>query len=721
MSPFLPRSERLRAGSVSCFAALVVGALLGCGGATSEPAKEQVSNPLPALTGVTPATILAGTGATTLTLSGSGFIPDSKVRWNDADRTTHYQSAQSLTVDIPASDLASVSVAKLTVVNGAPGGGTSGSLDLPVGYPAPQVSAITPASMDVQPGSGFFTITVTGSGFVPQSSVQLGGIEFGVTPAQVTPTQLVVAIPNLYAGTPGTFPLSVRNPAPGGGTSNTVDFGVIYPVPTISVTSPDSSFTGSAVTVSVTGTGFGAGSRVQWNGQDRPTTFVSTTKLAADIPATDMGSPTVAALTVRNPAPGGTSNPLSYRVVEQAPEITNVSPGFITAGSATTTITLSGTNFRTGATAQWNGATRPAAVVSGTSMTLTLTAADIATPQAGRITVTNPGASGISNVITVSVVSSNVSLAVDRTITLTHADLVSDPQRNVLYASVPSSAGQYADEVVRIDPATGAVTGALSVGSNPSTLAVTDDGQYLYVGLLGAPTIVRVALATLTKDIDIPIPTVNGDVVYADEIQPIPGAPRTIAVSTYNPFVASDNSGEVLFDDATRRTAGAPTIWDVDRITRGTSGSRIYGYNSKTSGFEFTSLVVAPDGLRTEAVKTGVVTGYNVDIEYDGGFVYATDGEVVSVPAMVKVGTIPATGVVRPDAANARVHFLNGPSIFTYHYTQFTRLGAFSDASLMGHTKLVRWGTDGLAVGGGMAIAGGGKTIVILRGGLVAP
>jgi len=60
------------------------------------------------------------------------------------------------------------------------------------------------------------------------------------------------------------------------------------------------------------------------------------------------------------------------------------------------------------------------------------------------------------------------------------------------------------------------------------------------------------------------------------------------------------------------------------------------------------------------------------------------------------------------------VHFLSGNSIYTYHYTQFTALGSYSDASLTNHTKLVRWGTDGLA-------AGGGTTIVLLRGALVAP
>jgi hypothetical protein len=124
-------------------------------------------------------------------------------------------------------------------------------------------------------------------------------------------------------------------------------------------------------------------------------------------------------------------------------------------------------------------------------------------------------------------------------------------------------------------------------------------------------------------------------------------------------------------------------------------------------------VLVAVDGLREETVKSNLISGFGVDIEYGGGYVYATTGEVVSVPTLSKVGTIPANGLVRPDAANARVHFLNGNSISSYHYTSFNNLGAFTDPSLSGHKRMLRWGTNGLAVGGG-------TTIVLLTGGLVA-
>jgi hypothetical protein len=117
---------------------------------------------------------------------------------------------------------------------------------------------------------------------------------------------------------------------------------------------------------------------------------------------------------------------------------------FVTAGSGSTTITISGANFRTGATAQWNGANRSATLVSGTSMTMTLTAADRRDGADGTDHRDQPGASGISNVMAIGVVSSGPSLAVDKTVTLTHADLVYDPSRKRVVRLGAERAGQYA-------------------------------------------------------------------------------------------------------------------------------------------------------------------------------------------------------------------------------------------------------------------------------------
>lgn len=95
------------------------------GGGTSSGASVTVENPAPVLTTISPSSVEAGASATTITVSGSSFEPNSVVDWNGTALTTTYQSASSLSAAIPATDLSSATSATVTVVTPGPGGGTS--------------------------------------------------------------------------------------------------------------------------------------------------------------------------------------------------------------------------------------------------------------------------------------------------------------------------------------------------------------------------------------------------------------------------------------------------------------------------------------------------------------------------------------------------------------------------------------------------------------------
>ncbi|HUL58658.1 MAG TPA: IPT/TIG domain-containing protein, partial [Anaeromyxobacteraceae bacterium] len=83
------------------------------------------ANPAPSVAALSPATAAAGGGNFRLTVTGSGFVPGSIVRWNGSDRTTRYASATSLVAFIPASDVVAAGSAQVTVRNPLPGGGVS--------------------------------------------------------------------------------------------------------------------------------------------------------------------------------------------------------------------------------------------------------------------------------------------------------------------------------------------------------------------------------------------------------------------------------------------------------------------------------------------------------------------------------------------------------------------------------------------------------------------
>src|SRR5581483_3587866 len=84
-----------------------------------------VSNPAPTTTSLSPTSATAGAAGFTLTVNGTNFINASTVQWNGANLTTSYVSATKLTATVPAADVASQGTATVTVVNPAPGGGTS--------------------------------------------------------------------------------------------------------------------------------------------------------------------------------------------------------------------------------------------------------------------------------------------------------------------------------------------------------------------------------------------------------------------------------------------------------------------------------------------------------------------------------------------------------------------------------------------------------------------
>lgn len=353
-------------------------------------------NPAPTLTNLTPNSALQASGAFNLTLTGTGFVPASVVRWNGADRTTIYVSATQLTAAIPATDLTNAGTAQVTVFNPTPGGGTSSAqtFTITAPNPTPTLSTLNPSS--AVEGSEGFTLTVTGTNFVNGAVVRWDGTAKQTT--FVSATQLTAAIPASDLVGTGTAQVTVFNPAPGGGVSNALTFTItsMNPVPTLTNLSPTSATAGGAAfTLTVNGTNFVGTSRIRWNGNDRPTTFVSATQLTAAIPATDIPTAGTAQVTVFNPTPGGgVTAAQSFTINNPAPTVTSLNPTSVNSGSAAFTLTVNGTNFVNGSVVRWNGADRTTTFVSATQLTAQITAPDVANAGAVQVTVFNPTPGG---------------------------------------------------------------------------------------------------------------------------------------------------------------------------------------------------------------------------------------------------------------------------------------------------------------------------------------
>lgn len=181
--------------------------------------------------------------------------------------------------------------------------------------PLPTVTGLLPFSATTG-GSGF-TLKVTGTDFVPGSTVRWNGSERATS--FISNTQLRATISSSDLATAGVAQVTVFSPTPGGGPSNALTFRIDNPVPTLASLSPSSHIAGMGnFTLIVSGSGFVPESVVRWNAINRTTTFVDGTHVTATIPANEIAVPGTAAVNVVNPTPGGgVSNALDFTIVPQ--------------------------------------------------------------------------------------------------------------------------------------------------------------------------------------------------------------------------------------------------------------------------------------------------------------------------------------------------------------------------------------------------------------------
>lgn len=296
----------------------------GCGGSSTPPATTPTTpappttptTPAPpSVTSVTPSKIPAGSGPTSITVAGSGFVTSSIVQVGGVSEQTVFDSSTELKATVPASQSTVGAELPVVVNNGTVSSSNTPALNLEVDNPSPAISAINPDS--VVAGAGATTVTITGSGFMSASAAQLNGS--GRTASYVSATQLKVMLTAADLSAAGNAAITVVNPAPGGGSSAAATLAITAPVvasapvPALTFIAPAGAPIGTSTQITLTGSGFTTNSIAQWNGTALPTTFTSATGVTAQVPASLLNLPGNYQVTVTNPAPGGgTSSALPF-------------------------------------------------------------------------------------------------------------------------------------------------------------------------------------------------------------------------------------------------------------------------------------------------------------------------------------------------------------------------------------------------------------------------
>ena len=355
----------------------------------------------PTVTAVSPTS--RGQGATnqTLTITGTNFVSGATTAFSTNGITvnsTTFNSATSLTVNVSISGSATPGTRTITVTNGDGSTATSGSIFTV--NAAPTVTAVSPTSRGE--GATAQNLTVTGTGFQSGATTTFSGTGITVNSTTfVNATTLTVNVTIAGGATVGTSTITVTNPDAGSATSGSIF--TVNAAPTVTAVSPTSRDAGAvSQSLTVTGTGFVSGATTSFSGSNitvNSTTFVNATTLTVNISISSGALVGTRAITVTNPDAGnGTSG--SIFTVNAAPTVTAVSPTSRDAGAVNQNVTITGTNFITGATAAFstNGITVNSTTFnSATSLSVNISIASGATVGTRTITVTNGDGSVVTS------------------------------------------------------------------------------------------------------------------------------------------------------------------------------------------------------------------------------------------------------------------------------------------------------------------------------------
>ncbi|HXB66742.1 MAG TPA: hypothetical protein VNY05_00750 [Candidatus Acidoferrales bacterium] len=284
---------------------------------------------------VSPSHFTAGVSGVTLTVNGVGFLPGAVVRWLYAypgavveTLKTVFVSSTQLQAAVTADQLASPAGVSIRVDN--PDGNVSNGLDTDVNSPVADLLSISPDSAVA--GAPGFTLTVNGTGFLPNARLMLGITPLPTT--YVTATQLTASVPPSAIYYPGKATVSVFDLF-NGMPSNQAAFTIAPWIPTVaSVVNAASSLPNSAPgsLVSIYGFDFAYLTHIYGlppnvypldvlsatiNGKQSPALYFGQNQINAQVPFETQPGTAVLVVTVN----GVKSVPASFQVNPTAPGV----------------------------------------------------------------------------------------------------------------------------------------------------------------------------------------------------------------------------------------------------------------------------------------------------------------------------------------------------------------------------------------------------------------
>lgn len=217
------------------------------------------------------------------------------------------------------------------------------------------------------------------------------------------------------------------------------------------------------------------------------------------------------------------------------------------------------------------------------------------------------------------------------TIDVSTNDLVYDSTTDRIYVSIPSSNGSNGNSIGVINPQTYNLENTVFMGSEPTVLAISDNGQYIYSGFNGASIVRRFDVASQTAGLQFSLGAdISTGALFAEDIEVMPGHPTTIAISRKNSGFSPRHEGVAIYDNENLREVTTQDHTGSNKIEF-TSENTLIGYNNESTEYGIRTLLVDSSGVSNTSVTANVLTGFYQDFVFYNNTMYSTAGQVVDV------------------------------------------------------------------------------------------
>jgi IPT/TIG domain len=469
----------------------------------------------PTITTITPESLVVNSGTLTITVDGTNFENGAQVRVGGAARNTAFVSATRLTAALLTTDVSSVRELAITVRNP----GTDGRESTPkplfvVAQNGPTISSIAPTSITA--GTRGARIVVNGTNYQNGDVVLIDGAPRDTQ--FISTTALAATLLDSDTAARRDLLVTVRKILNGAVSAPFTLRVVDAATPFIESFNPPNATAGSgAFTLRVFGRNFAPDSTVTLGTRAATTRYVSSTELSVDVIASDITTVGTLPVVVTN-GDGAQSAAVNLPVLLIVPAISSIDPTSVPAGDPGFTLSVSGTNFTSSSTIDFDGVAQTGTRFNASTNTLTLIvpASQLTVPRAISVTVTENGVASAPRLLVVaspSITNVNPSVIVaggaDAVLTVTGANFVPGSRGSFKGGERPTTFVSSSQLTVTVP-----FTALLETGTFALTVSNTADAVSnpfdVTISTPGLPTIFSITPTQVTAGTSTQLVVVNG-------------------------------------------------------------------------------------------------------------------------------------------------------------------------------------------------------------------